>query len=256
MTQQDTPGQPEQEKDPQSWTAPDAQATGQTISLSTLQAAQQVSVNERTIRRWIDSGVHLANGEILRLKARYVQTKRGQELQIFQNDLEEFLQDRNRSATEGRAAGEKRAVQQLQEQQQSLSTSLQLLSAELERRDLALAQAQETIERLAREVGQQAGRNEELERLLERQDAALSQAREATERLAREIGRQEVRNETLEQQLADMREQVAKLERERDQWQQAAQAAAAQPQQVGKPQRRIRLLKFGKGKEENDQGQQ
>jgi chromosome segregation ATPase len=130
--------------------------------------------------------------------------------------------------------------------QQSLTTSLQLLSTELERRDLALAQAQETIERLARE----AGRSEELERQLERRDLALDQAREATERLAREVGQQAGRNEALEQQLTDMREQVAKLERERDQWQQAAQAAAQQqPQAGGKKPHRINLLRWGQNKE-------
>lgn len=161
----DNPGQPEQESTPagsETRTAPDAQQDGatQTVSLSTAQAAQQLEVDSRTVRRYISEGIRTAGGVTLRLKARLVRSNRGQEWQIYQTDLEQFRSERDRATTEGGLAtrGEESAA---------LATSVQIISEELERRSVALSEAQTTIERLAREAGQYAGRNEVLERELE-----------------------------------------------------------------------------------------
>ena len=179
-------------------TAPDSQKTSdeetriasdapeQTMSLNTTQAAQQLAVDSRTVRRYIAEGIRCAGGVIVRLEARQVRTNHGPEWQIFQTDLEAFMRERDRAASVGQAAGQ---VMRPAEESQALTTSVQLLATELERRSLALTQAQQTIERLALEAGRQTGRSEELER----------------------------ERDTL-------RERVKELERERDQWKQKAEA--------------------------------
>jgi chromosome segregation ATPase len=162
----DSPGQPEQEDDPtdpQMRAAPDTQQdeAKQVVSLSTAQAAAQLGVNSRTIRRYITVGIVVA-GQIVRLQARQVRTNSGTEYQIYQTDLEQFRAERDRAATEGQAAG----LVSRAEESTALTTSIQIISVELEQRNLALAEAQQTIERLAREAGQHAGENAILERQL------------------------------------------------------------------------------------------
>lgn len=129
----------------------------QTVSLNTAQAAQQLEVDARTVRRYITEK---------RLKARQVKSSRGLEWQIFQSDLDAFKEERDRAATEGQEAGLTRA-----QESQALATTVGIIAAELERRErelerreLALSEAQVTIERLALDAGRQAGRNEELEK--------------------------------------------------------------------------------------------
>jgi hypothetical protein len=141
-----------------------AEASEQTISLNAQQAGKQLSKDARTVRRYITDGIRLASGETLRLKARQVSTDRGPEWQIYQHDLETFKEQRDRSATAGQATSQ--LVRSADESQalSALSTSIQLISAELEQRSLALAEAQATIERLASEAGRQAGLNESFER--------------------------------------------------------------------------------------------
>ena len=68
-------------------------------------------------------------------------------------------------STEGQAGGQ---LRQLEESQpQALTTSIQIIAAELEQFSVGLAHAQKTIERLAHEAQRQAGHTEELERELE-----------------------------------------------------------------------------------------
>ncbi len=196
-----TPTAAQQTEDTEQWTTTAAQQTEdteqrtttaaqQTVSLNTQQAAQQLAVDSRTIRRYITEGIRTAGGGIVRLEARQVRSNRGPEWQIYQTDLEAFKRERDRAATEGQAAGQ---LIRPAEESQALITSVQIIATELERRSLALSQAQETIERLAREAGRQAGRNEELER-----------ERDALQR------------------------RVKELEEERDQWRQKAEAPKAQ----------------------------
>jgi chromosome segregation ATPase len=187
MTEQDDPGRPQAE-DPAHRTAPDAEHE-QTISLSTAAAAQQLGVDPRTVRRYILEGIQRAGGGILRLEARQVRSGRGPEWQIYQSDLEKFKKERDQQATEGHAAGQAAGQVMRAEESQALTTlttSIQIIAEELERRSQALSQAQETIERLAREAGKYAGKSEELERERDK-----------------------------------LRERVAALEQEREQWQQA-----------------------------------
>lgn len=141
-----------------------AEGSGQTVSLSAAQAGKQLGKDARTVRRYITDGILLANGEALRLKARQVTTARGPEWQIYQNDLDEFRSLRDRSATEGQPTNQ--LVRSGEESQAlaALTTSIQLISTELEQRSLALAEAQATIERLSAEAGRQAGLNEASER--------------------------------------------------------------------------------------------
>lgn len=166
------------------------------VSLTTAQAAAQLGVDARTVRRWITER---------RLKARQVQSGRGPEWQIYQSDLEAFKQGRDRAATEGVEVSLTRA-----EESQALTTTVQVIASELERRD----------------------------RELERRDLALSEAQATIERLSFEAGRQAGRNEELERELARLRERVNELEQERDQWQRQATTP-----------RRIRLLPWQKEKE-------
>lgn len=183
----DDPGRPQEAR-----TAPDAEHAQLALSLTTAQAASQLGVDSRTVRRWITEGLRTAGGTILRLQARQVRTGRGPEYQIYQHDLEAFKEQRDHDATEGQAAGQLARPAAEESQSQALTTltaSINLLGAELERRTLALSQAQETIERLAREAGRQAGRSEELER-----------------------------------ECDALRQRVAELEQERDRWQQQARA--------------------------------
>src|SRR5436853_4145180 len=92
----DSQGQPQ---------AMDTEQTGlQTLSLNTAQAGQQLGVDSRTVRRYITDGIRSAGGVIVRLEARQVRTNRGPEWQIYQTDLEQFKQERDRSATEGEKA--------------------------------------------------------------------------------------------------------------------------------------------------------
>ncbi len=153
--------------------------TEQTISLNTQQAGQQLGVDGRTIRRWITDGLRTSGGAILRLQARQVRNARGPEWQIYQTDLEAFKEERGQLATEGEAAGQ--LLRAEENQSQALATSIQIISTELERRSQALADAQATIERLAREAGREAGRSQELERerdVLRLRIQALEQERE------------------------------------------------------------------------------
>jgi plasmid maintenance system antidote protein VapI len=196
----DTHGQPEQGEAQNHRTAPDIQPAVQLMSLNTQQAAAQLGVERRTIRRYIAEGIRTTGGAVLRLEARQVRSSRGPEWQIYQHDLENFKRERDHAATEGSAAGPLTATQP---ESQALTTSITLIATELERRSVLLAQAQETIERLAREAGQSAGRNEVLER-----------------------------------ELAASRQRVADLEQERDQWQQQTQKLLP----TRPPARRIRLL--------------
>ena len=137
--------------------------SAQTISLTALQAGKQLGKDARTVRRYITDGIRQANGEVLRLKARQVTTDRGPEWQIYQSDLDVFKEQRDRSATEGQATNQ--LVRSTDESQAlaALSTSIHLISAELEQRSLALTEAQATIERLAQEAGRQRGLNEAFE---------------------------------------------------------------------------------------------
>ncbi|EFH79633.1 helix-turn-helix domain-containing protein [Ktedonobacter racemifer] len=153
----DDPGQPtivEEQPAPaqeaEMETTNEVQASQSEVSLTTTQAAAQLDVDARTVRRYITER---------RLKARQVKSARGQEWQIYQSDLDAFKQERDRAATEGQEAGLTRA-----EESQALTTTVGIIAAELERRSQALTEAQATIERLALEAGRQAGRNEELER--------------------------------------------------------------------------------------------
>jgi len=194
----DNLGQPEGAKAPEQRTASDAQQTSdqetriasdapeQTVSLNTTLAAQQLGVDSRTVRRYIVEGIRTTGGAILRLEARQVRTNHGPEWQIYQTNLDTFKQQRDRAATEGQAAGQ---LMREGETSQALTTSVQLLATELERRSLALTEAQQTIERLALEAGRQTGRSEELER-----------------------------------QLNTLQIRVTELEQERDQWKQKAEA--------------------------------
>ena len=202
----DDHGQPEQgeaqDGQPAARTAAEdpGAAAQQIMSLNTQQAAAQLGVDSRTVRRYISDGIRITGGAVLRLEARQVRSSRGPEWQIYQNDLEDFKRERDHAATEGSAAGQLTATQP---ESQALTTSINIIAAELERRSVALTQAQETIERLAREAGRQAGRNEELER-----------------------------------ELDALRKHVSELEQERDQW----QRQKIQEPQPAKTPRRIRLL--------------
>ena len=165
----DDPGQPDGAQEQTSWTAPDADAADTqegTLSLNTQQVAQQLGVDSRTVRRYISEGIRTGAGSVLKLKARQVRNSRGPEWQVYQTDLEAFKRERDRQATEGQPST-RVAIQENEAQSQALgtlNTSLQIFAAELERRSIALNQAQETIERLSYEAGRQAGRNEQLER--------------------------------------------------------------------------------------------
>ena len=150
----DNLGQPEGAKAPEQRTASDAQQTSdqetriasdapeQTVSLNTTLAAQQLGVDSRTVRRYIVEGIRTTGGAILRLEARQVRTNHGPEWQIYQTNLDTFKQQRDRAATEGQAAGQ---LMREGETSQALTTSVQLLATELERRSLALTEAQQTI---------------------------------------------------------------------------------------------------------------
>src|SRR6266536_3610121 len=155
---------PEQVEGPEKRAATDAEPAAQTMSLNTQQAAQQLAVDSRTVRRYISDGIRTASGALLRLQARQVRSTHGPEWQIYQNDLEDFKRERDHAATEGSAAGQLTAAQP---ESQALTTSINIIATELERRSVALTEAQVTIERLAREAGQYAGRNEALEHELE-----------------------------------------------------------------------------------------
>jgi hypothetical protein len=74
------------------------------------QAAQQLGVDSRTVRRSIAEGIRNAGGAIVRLEARQVRSTRGPEWQIYQTDLEAFKQERDHAATEGQAAGQIRSA--------------------------------------------------------------------------------------------------------------------------------------------------
>jgi hypothetical protein len=162
-------GQPDGVQEQTSRTTPDADTSDtqeDTLSLNTQQVAQQLGVDSRTIRRYISEGLRTGGGSILKLKARQVRSSRGPEWQVYQTDLEAFKRERDRQATEGQPST-RVTIQESEIQSQALSTlstSLQIFAAELERRSLALNQAQETIERLSYEAGRQAGRNEQLGR--------------------------------------------------------------------------------------------
>jgi chromosome segregation ATPase len=185
-----TPAAAQQTEDTDPRTTTDAQ---QTVSLNTQQAAQQLGVDSRTVRRYIAEGIRVS-GRIVLLEARQVRTQRGQEWQIYQTDLDQFKQQRDHAATEGQAAGQ---LTRAGEESQALTVSVQLIAVELERRSHALAEAQQTIERLAHEAGRQAGRNEELER-----------ERDALQR------------------------RVKELEEERDQWRQKTEAPPKTPYRI------------------------
>ncbi len=159
----------------------------QNISLTAAQAGQQLGTTARTVRRYITDGILLANGETLRLKARQVTSGRGPEWQIYLSDLHEFRGLRDRSATEGQTTNQLVRATDESPTLAALSASVQLISAELEQRSQALAEAQATIERLAEEAGRQKGLNEGLER-----------------------------------ERASLLQQVEQLHRERDEWQQKA----------------------------------
>ncbi len=189
---------------------PPADVQQQTMSLSTQQAAQQLGVDSRTVRRYIAEGIRTAGGGVVRLEARQVRSNRGPEWQIYQHDLEAFKEQRDRAATEGSAVGQLTAAQQ--PESQALTTSINIIATELERRSVALTEAQATIERLAREAGQYAGRNEALERELEA-----------------------------------LRKRVADLEQERDQQQKTQKSPPTKPAA-----RRIWLLRWGGNKDNND----
>jgi hypothetical protein len=176
--------------------------------MSTAQAAQALGVDSRTVRRWITEGLRTPGGAVLRLQARAV--KNGREYQVYQSDLEDFKAARDRAATEGQAAGQ--LARSEENQSVALTTSIQIIAAELERKSKALEDAQQTIERLAREAGVQAGRSEELEREL----AAARQQLAEREKQAQDV--------------AILRQRVTELEQERERWHQQ------------RPPRRIRLL--------------
>lgn len=166
--QTDNQGQPQQGEE-ENKTSTDAE---QTVLLNSAQAAQQLEVDARTIRRYINEGIHTADGSSLRLEASQVRTSRGLEWQISQNDLNEFKQAKDHAATQGQSAAQIHARIAMQaEQSQAYTLPLQMFATELELRAQALAQAQATIERLAYEAGRQVGRNE----VLERERATLQQ---------------------------------------------------------------------------------
>ncbi len=193
------PGQPregQEKKATDSQATTDAAQAEQDISLTTQQAAVQLGVDSRTVRRYIAEGIRVTGGAIVRLEARQVQRGRGPEWQIYQTDLDAFKQERDRAATEGGTTGQLTRPAE-ESQSQALTTSIHIISEELERRSLALSEAQSTIERLAHEAGRQAGRNEVLERELE-----------AT------------------------RKRAADLEQERDHWQRQAQEQPTKPRRV------------------------
>jgi hypothetical protein len=204
MATTDDPGQPElaaqqaeqQQNQQQQQAVPALDAEQhpgeQAVSVNTAQAAKQLGVDGRTVRRWITDGLHTAGGAILRLKARQVRNARGPEYQIYQHDLEEFKQERDRLATEGQDAGQLAAQQE--SQSQAVTLSYQIISAELERRDKALIEAQKTI----------------------------TEAQATIERLALQAGRDAGRNEALELQLKLLQERVTELTTERDHWRQKA----------------------------------
>ena len=156
MDMADEPGRPQSET---------SEVPLQTLSLSAQQAAEQLNVDGRTVRRYIAVGIRVG-GKMIRLEARQVRGKRGSpEWQIYQSDLDRFKAELDRGATEGQSSSDILAAEE--RQGQALSTSIQIISEELERRSVALAEAQATIEQLALEAGRQAGRSEELERQLE-----------------------------------------------------------------------------------------
>lgn len=185
----DNPGQPKQDMGVETGTTPDAE---QTVSFNTVQAAKLLGVDSRTVRRYITEGIHTPAG-IVTLVARQVRTNRGQEYQVYQTDLDDFKHARDRAATEGQAAGQltRHAAEESQNQNHALMTStIQIIAGELERRNQALIQAQATI----------------------------AQAQATIERLAREAGR----NEALEREREWLQRRVDELTKERDHWQQKA----------------------------------
>jgi len=193
----DNHGRPHEEKNLDGQAATDDQhAAEQVMSLSTQQAAAQLGVDSRTVRRYIAEGIRVTGGAVVRLEARQVQRGRGPEWQIYQTDLDAFKQERDRAATEGGTTGQLTRPAE-ENQSQALTTSIHIISEELERRSLALSEAQSTIERLAHEAGRQAGRNEVLERELE-----------------------------------VMRQRATALEQERDHWQRQAQEQPTKPRRV------------------------
>ena len=195
-------GQPRDDQKKKATDSPATTDAAQDISVNTQQAAAQLGVDSRTVRRYITDGIRVTGGTIVHLQARQVQRGRGPEWQIYQSDLDAFKEQQDRAATEGGTTGQlTRTVEENQSQSQALTTSIHVIAEELERRSLALSQAQDTIERLAHEAGRQAGRSEVLERELEA-----------------------------------MRRRVTELEQERDHWQQQAQEPPA------KTPRRVRLL--------------
>src|SRR5260370_14808806 len=110
----------------ESRTAPDA--AEQTVSLNTTQAAQQLGVDSRTVRRYISEGIRSAGGAILRLQARQVRSNRGPERQIYQTDLEAFKEGRDRAATEGQAVG---GLVTRADEGHGLTTAVHIIAAEL-----------------------------------------------------------------------------------------------------------------------------
>lgn len=187
----DDPGQPEKEQEHyENGIATDAQRQAeQQTSLTTAQAAKVLGVDSRTMRRWIEEG---------RLPGRWVQKGRNAGYQVLQSDLEEFRHQRERAATEGKPMGGQ--LMRGGEESQALTTSaihiiageLERKAAELERRELALAEAQKTIERLSYDSGRQAGINEaqagEIEALRQRV-AELEQERDLLRQKAQESGK-------------------------------------------------------------------
>lgn len=180
----DSPGQPESRPEMNGHATQAAQDERQTVLLTTAQAAAALRVNPRTVRRYIDEGVQTPSG-VIKLVAREIHSPRGRQFQIVQADLDAFQAARDRAATEGQPAGELKRTEEAQSQ--AVALSYQIISAELERRNQALVQAQETI----------------------------AQAQATIERLAREAGR----SEGLERELEEIRQRVAELEKQRDYWQ-------------------------------------
>jgi hypothetical protein len=98
-------------------------------------------------------------------------------------------------------------MQQAQESQALTTSSFHLIAAELERRSIALSEAQATIERLARE----AGRNEERERELDDLQKRLAALAQESHQIAQEPMLRE-RIKELEANQARQAEQIRGLE--------------------------------------------
>lgn len=183
----------------------------QTITLSTEQAASQLGVDARSVRRYINNGIRLPDGTYVKLRAKLVH---GQNWVIDQIDLDAFIEVRDHAKVDGITSDELRNTGQ--DQTQALQSLSNLFAAELERRSQEVAQLQQNY----------------------------IQAQQTIAELSHAAGREAGLREALEAERTELRQRLEALERERDQWRDKAIEALTR-----KPPHRTNLIPWLKSEQ-------